>query len=299
MDRHTKGFIVASLLYFIAAAVLGIWMGSGDAPAWALFAHVHFNLLGFMAMMIYGVGYFVIPRFNARELRWPSWVPLHFWVANVGLVGLVVSYPSMPSTLFTVFGALSALSVVVFAANLIGTILLPERQATARAVGPSAAPASGMVAPKASDLSQMRVGQIITRWPQTVSVLVANGLAALEDDTHREQVKQLPVTLEMACSRHQLDLDTVTARLQEAIEAGAERSLIGPDDVLGDILAKYPDADPVLRKYFGSGCFTCPGQATETVTQSAMMHNVDREALLRELNQTALVARDGPNSHNR
>ncbi len=291
MDRHTKSFIVASLLYFVAAALLGIWMGSGEPPSWALFAHVHFNLLGFMAMMVYGVGYFVIPRFNARELRWPSWVPLHFWVANVGLVGLVATYSQIPSTWFTVFAVLSALSVVLFAVNLVGTILLPEQQTAA----PTAAARSSAQAPapEAAELAQMRVGGIITRWPQTVPALIEGGLAALADEAHREQVRDLPVTLAMACSRHQLDLATVSQRLREVIGGQGQRALIGPDDVLGDILAKYPEADPVLRKYYGSGCFTCPGQATETVTQSAMMHNVDREALLRELNQAALAAGRG------
>ncbi len=56
MDRYTKGFVLASLVYFLLAAVLGIWMGGAEGPPWVRFAHVHFNLLGFMAMMVYGVG---------------------------------------------------------------------------------------------------------------------------------------------------------------------------------------------------------------------------------------------------
>ncbi|MBP2689533.1 MAG: hypothetical protein H6Q83_1720, partial [Deltaproteobacteria bacterium] len=35
------------------------------------------------------------------------------------------------------------------------------------------------------------------------------------------------------------------------------------------------------------GCFSCPGQATESVKQSAMMHNVSEKQLLAELNKTA------------
>ena len=96
MDRYTKGFVVASLVYFFLAAVLGIWMGGTDAAGWVRFAHVHFNLLGFMSMMIYGVGYFILPRFNGRTLRWPSWVPAHFYAANLGLIGMVATAPSLP-----------------------------------------------------------------------------------------------------------------------------------------------------------------------------------------------------------
>ena len=74
MDRYTKGFVVISLVYFFLAAAFGIWMSTADVPDWVHFGHVHFNLLGFMAMMIYGVGYFILPRFNAKTLKWPQLV---------------------------------------------------------------------------------------------------------------------------------------------------------------------------------------------------------------------------------
>src|SRR5512145_3052484 len=118
MDRYTKGFVVASLVYFLLASVLGTWMGSAEPASWARFAHVHMNLLGFMAMMIYGVGYFILPRFNGRTLRWPSWVPVHFWLANIGLIGMVATSPERPSTGFTLFAVLSVVSVAMFTANL-------------------------------------------------------------------------------------------------------------------------------------------------------------------------------------
>jgi cbb3-type cytochrome oxidase subunit 1 len=96
MDRYTRAFVVASLSYFAAGAFLGMWMGIGSAPDWAWFAHVHFNLLGFMAMMIYGVGYFILPRFNARPLVWPGGVAVHFYLANIGLIGMVATAPERP-----------------------------------------------------------------------------------------------------------------------------------------------------------------------------------------------------------
>ena len=90
MDRYTKGFIVASLFYFFIAAVLGIWMGEASYPEWLRFVHVHFNLLGFMTMMVYGVGYFILPRFNGKPLHWPQWLPIHFYLANIGLHSLLL-----------------------------------------------------------------------------------------------------------------------------------------------------------------------------------------------------------------
>lgn len=291
MDRYTKGFVVASLVYFVLASLLGLWMGLGTAPSWARFAHVHFNLLGFMAMMIYGVGYFVLPRFNARELRWPFLVPLHFWASNVGLVGLVATYPEMPSTGFAAFGVLSAASVLLFAVNIGATVLAAEDATEGEEeADPAAAQASPPVGP------DTRVGELLTRWPATADVLVAQGLTALADPAHREQVKQLPVTLAMACQRHGLDLAAVLGAVREVTGTGpsgagprasGDPAPIRADQVLGDILAAHPETEAVFRKYYGSGCFTCPGQATETVKQSAMIHNVDVKKLLDELNRAA------------
>ena len=62
---------------------------------------------------------------------------------------------------------------------------------------------------------------------------------------------------------------------------------IGEDHILGEILAAYPETEKVFRKYYGDGCFSCPGQATESVKQSAMMHNVSEKQLLTELNRAA------------
>jgi len=322
MDRYTKGFVVASLVYFFLAAVLGIRMGGSDAAGWVRFAHVHFNLLGFMSMMIYGVGYFILPRFNGRTLRWPSWVPIHFFLANIGLIGMVVTAPSLPSNGFILFAALSVLSAGMFAVNLGATMLIepevaeeeeepssaPETASTAAASGASQDAAPSAPPPAAPQIDpDMRVGEILTRWPQTVDVFVGHGFASLANPEHREQVKQIPITLRMACQRHNVDLDYMVSQLNEAIAPApakaaatatkappakapkkgklARGEAIGADHILGEILGTYPETEKVFRKYYGDGCFSCPGQATESVKQSAMMHNVSEKQLLAELNQ--------------
>jgi hybrid cluster-associated redox disulfide protein len=309
MDRYTKGFVLASLVYFFLAAVLGIWIGSAAPAPWVRFAHVHFMLLGFMSMMIYGVGYFILPRFNGRTLRWPSWVPVHFYAANIGLVGMVGAYPQRPSAAFAVFSLLSVVSAAMFAVNLGATMLFapaPEAEEEAPADAPPARPA----APRADIHPDMRVGEILSRWPETVEVFVANGFASLANPAHREQVKQIPITLRMACQRHNVDLDPMVERLvaaasgetEPAAAAGggnagsraragrlAKGEPIRPDNILGEILAVYPETVKVFRKYYGEGCFSCPGQATESVQQSAMMHNVSERQILADLNRAAGV----------
>ena len=169
MDRYTKGFVVAALGYFFLAAVLGIWMGAAETASWTRFAHVHFNLLGFMAMMIYGVGYFILPRFNGRILRWPSWVPVHFYLANIGLIGMVATSPERPSTGFTLFAVLSVVSVALFAVNLGATMLLaPAASEEAEEDEESPPEAARQEPPAASPVDihpDMRVGESLSRAP--------------------------------------------------------------------------------------------------------------------------------------
>jgi iron-sulfur cluster repair protein YtfE (RIC family) len=163
----------------------------------------------------------------------------------------------------------------------------------------------------------MRVGEILTRWPQTVDVFVGHGFASLANPEHREQVKQIPITLRMACQRHNVDLDYMMSELNETVSPASAASdaspgvasaataglaptagkskkgklgrgeTIGADHILGEILGAYPETEKVFRKYYGDGCFSCPGQATESVKQSAMMHNVSEKQLLSELNRAA------------
>jgi hypothetical protein len=312
MDRYTKAFVVAALVYFFLAAVLGAWMGSAVPAGWVLFAHVHFNLLGFMSMMIYGVGYFILPRFNGRTLHWPSWVPLHFYAANAGLIGMVATASERPSTGFALFAGLSVVSAAMFVVNLGATMLIaPAVEEEEIPVRPQASPAPPPSPPPQVDIHpDMRVGEILTRWPQTVEVFVANGFASLGNPEHREQVKQIPITLRMACQRHNVDLDPMVALLVSAAGgnrpaapaagirtgsaggAGRREKLsrgepIRAENILGDILSAYPETEKVFRKYYGDGCFSCPGQATESVKQSAMMHNVNEKQILSDLNRAA------------
>lgn len=312
MDRYTKGFVVASLVYFFLAAVLGIWMGGADTAGWVRFAHVHFNLLGFMSMMIYGVGYFILPRFNGRTLRWPSWLPAHFYTANLGLIGMVATAPERPSAGFVIFSALSVISAGMFAVNLAATMLIDPKPETEEETeeAPPAARAEAPPPPPAPRIDpDMRVGEILTRWPDTAEIFVANGFSSLGNAEHREQVMRMPVTLRMACERHNVNLDYMVSLLNDSIAPPRMKAAptagkapagkaprkgglspgesIGPDNILGEILATYPETEKVFRKYYGDGCFSCPGQATESVKQSALMHNVSEKQLLAELNKAA------------
>lgn len=306
MDRYTKGFVVISLVYFFLAAAFGIWMSTAETPEWVYFGHVHFNLLGFMAMMVYGVGYFILPRFNAKTLKWPQLVAVHFYVANIGLIGMVAASSQRPSAAFTLFALLNVISVAMFALNLGVTLLEPaeEEEEISNA---------SVQEHKVYITADTRMGDIVTKWPEAIDILVNNGFTPLKDPDHLEKVKGLPVTLGMACDRHGIDLEMIIGLLNQAANAlEREKSVsvtqekvvpqtiiskvgkniamgqpITHDHVIGDILKAYPQTEKVFRKYYGAACFSCPGQATETIRQSALMHNVNENEILSDLNNAA------------
>lgn len=55
------------------------------------------------------------------------------------------------------------------------------------------------------------------------------------------------------------------------------------DSVIGDVIKSVPGAEDVIRKYFGNGCFTCPGINMESIAFGAAMHNVDPEKVISDV----------------
>ena len=54
---------------------------------------------------------------------------------------------------------------------------------------------------------------------------------------------------------------------------------------IGEVLSTHPGVEKVIEKYFGRGCFTCPGMKVESITFGATMHGIDPEAMVKELNE--------------
>ena len=57
------------------------------------------------------------------------------------------------------------------------------------------------------------------------------------------------------------------------------------DTWVGSLVKVYPTTKKVFESHYGVGCFSCPGQAFETVEQTASMHNVDSQMILAEINK--------------
>jgi len=56
------------------------------------------------------------------------------------------------------------------------------------------------------------------------------------------------------------------------------------DMIIGDVINNIPEAGKVIAKYFGSGCFACPGMRMESIDMGATMHGVDPEKVVEEIN---------------
>ncbi len=130
MDRFVRNFIISSIIYLGLAAILGVCMLANESLLSMKFVHSHLMLLGWVSMMIYGVGYHVLPRFSGRPLRYPAMGELQFWAANIGLVGMLLFYAvgvynPLPAyrTISVVFGIVEVFSIFLFFYNMLATLL--------------------------------------------------------------------------------------------------------------------------------------------------------------------------------
>lgn len=59
---------------------------------------------------------------------------------------------------------------------------------------------------------------------------------------------------------------------------------ISKDTLISEILRINPKSAEILMRY-GMGCLGCPSAQMESLEQAAMVHGIDLETLLKELNQ--------------
>jgi cbb3-type cytochrome oxidase subunit 1 len=125
MDKYAKAFVKASLTYLGIGTILGLLMVLWPDARFAITRiHVHLLLLGFMAMMIYGVGYHILPRFMGRPVYSARLGNTQVWLANITLIGLSISWILEASqggiwhSLAILFAIGQAVSIFLFIINL-------------------------------------------------------------------------------------------------------------------------------------------------------------------------------------
>src|SRR3972149_4216415 len=121
MSSITVWFIRLAIIYFVLAILLGLHMSvAGPVYPW-MPIHVHFNLLGWISMMIYGVAYHILPRFSGRPLWSDRLSVWHIWLSNIGLVGMAAGWMMSASgtNVLVIFSVVEAISIIFFAFNML------------------------------------------------------------------------------------------------------------------------------------------------------------------------------------
>lgn len=63
------------------------------------------------------------------------------------------------------------------------------------------------------------------------------------------------------------------------------RKMVTKDTIIGEVIRDIPGGKDIIQKYFGGGCFTCPGINMESLSFGAMMHNLDADKIVKEINE--------------
>ena len=136
MDKFVKGFIVMSIVYLGISTLLGLVMLADRDLLAVKFVHSHLNMLGWVSMMIYGVGYHILPRFMGRPLYSNKVGEAQFYLANISLVGMLLFYclnvfnpGGLYQMLTMAFGVVQALAIFLFFYNMLMTLLTKVEQA--------------------------------------------------------------------------------------------------------------------------------------------------------------------------
>jgi hypothetical protein len=299
MENYPRLFIKAGLIYALIGAVLGMAMAIDPSLSGKIrFVHIHLNLLGFMVMFVAGVAFHVLPRFNARPVPWPAGVKYQFYLQNIGLIGMMVLHATgmawrggIFQGLFALFAVCAGVAIFLMFYNLY-FVLSP-----AKAADDLPSEITG----------DMKVGTVLDQFPLTLPVFMKSGFTSLANPTARKTFAKY-VRIEKACEKHDVEsveflqkLNAVIAGKPETpatppVQAPAEENkstgkeifkgeMCQADTLVGSLIKIYPATKPIFEKHYGEGCFSCPGQAFEQVQETAHMHNVDPDLILKEINE--------------
>jgi cbb3-type cytochrome oxidase subunit 1 len=96
MEPFIKAFIRSSLIWFALGIVIGLVVAS--YPPWVVLrpGHAHAMVAGFITMLVFGVGYQLLPRLFGHPLHSRRLATVHLWCANVGLAALVGGFLARP-----------------------------------------------------------------------------------------------------------------------------------------------------------------------------------------------------------
>ncbi|MFQ5559164.1 MAG: hypothetical protein ACE5FU_01075 [Nitrospinota bacterium] len=317
MEKYPKLFVKAGIIYLLIGVLVGLLLSFnpmlGINP---VFLHVHINLLGFMGFVIFGIAYHILPRFNARPIAHPWLIPVHFYSGNVGLVGMVFSYVFSAPLFFQVFSIVATGSVLIFVFNILPVLgeTITDAEVANQKTQVSPEPESEE---KENFISEEeKLGAVLEALPELEKVIEDAGIKDISNPAFRAGFAKI-VSIKQVCTQNNIPLEPFIEKLNAVARVkGFTSSLESPKKVpapkesrppekeegakatptlkqgelcrgdvfIGDLLNVYPETKKIIEKHYGSGCFSCPGQANETILQSTQMHGINIDMILEEIN---------------
>ena len=104
MHSLVRRFLKTAITFLVIGLLLGLWMmvqreiGGRIAGPYAVSAHTHAILVGFVMMMILGVALWLFPRPAKDDTRYtPRAAEVAYWLVTVGTAARVVGELARPS----------------------------------------------------------------------------------------------------------------------------------------------------------------------------------------------------------
>ena len=80
MTKYSKRFVVSGLIFLFVSGVMGLTMAyHTELRPLLRFSHLHMMMIGWVSMLIFGLGYHVIPRFCMSHGVPDHWQMMHWW----------------------------------------------------------------------------------------------------------------------------------------------------------------------------------------------------------------------------
>lgn len=124
MHKRNRLYVTIGLVYGLLGGLLMLLrlIDPQLVPGNVLRIHGHMMLLGFVLMIIYGVGLHVIPRFGGYPLHSERVATVQFWLANAGLPLMVAGWVIYDNRLVALGGALTVTAMALFGLNMLLTV---------------------------------------------------------------------------------------------------------------------------------------------------------------------------------
>ena len=223
-DRGLKFIRAAHVWFIVATAMLvftpiynfGIYMpitGSHVPFSHAFFgAYRHALTVGFIMMMIVGVSSKVVPTLSGVDVRranslWPTFVLLN--LGNLTRVTFQIATDFSPSA-YRVMGISGFIEVV-------GLTLWSYELIANMRVGKKLEKESLTFIQNLEITPSTKVGEVLSRYPQSLEIFVQRGFALLQNPVLRKTMARA-ITIEQACRREGVDLAGLMGELRQLAE---------------------------------------------------------------------------------